>query len=364
MQDQNEVLLLLDEWEKITLNLEESPSLSEVHQAFQTVHSLKGLLSLLGYQRASKAVHEKEELLDAVRRTNDFSKLNTDAVLQFIDSLRQAISQGSDWNNTLAKSSIKSQPIHYFEWKKPLSTETIRLIKHYESEGKKLWVLQKTFSTTLNDDQWARLPLFKNLAEVGALICYDPRPEDWNRQNSSTVLVSFLFCSAKNHEELNSIFYDPVLPAIIPNTISETAEIIQQKPSSQLKILILEDDKLTLMLLTQIFARNYKISSYERGNEAWEEWLRASHAGEPYNVIILDLMIPDLSGFEVLKLIRDWENANNVDPKHRARVFVNSALDDKQSVEQASQYQADGYFFKPYSIDKIMSTLERIKGDL
>lgn len=69
---------------------------------------------------------------------------------------------------------------------------------------------------------------------------------------------------------------------------------------------------------------------------------------EDPDIIILDLMMPKLNGFEVLREIRE---------KHNERwrpVIIVSAKDEIESLEQCYNLEADHYLTKPCSIENIL----------
>lgn len=67
----------------------------------------------------------------------------------------------------------------------------------------------------------------------------------------------------------------------------------------------------------------------------------------PYEVIVLDLMLPKLSGFEVLRRVRDRES--------RARVLVLSARDQVTDRVSCLNLGADDYLVKPFAFDELVA---------
>jgi DNA-binding response OmpR family regulator len=67
----------------------------------------------------------------------------------------------------------------------------------------------------------------------------------------------------------------------------------------------------------------------------------------PFDLIVLDLMLPGLSGFDVLKKLREADN--------RTRVLILTALHDEDSVLKAFELGADDYVPKPFSPRELLA---------
>lgn len=365
MSEWNEIVNLLDEWEQALLDVERTRDLGGVHLAFQKAHTLKGLLSMQGLPRAALALHHLEDSLDRARRSGSLEELSFDTLFRAIDRFRAVVSSGRDWeelgSGPVAQSPAEASPsVAVQVWNGELSPETERLIQSHEQQGIRLWILQKIFRTDLAPGLWERLPVFRTLAEVGFLYQCQPGPQDWDRSQPE-VVVSFLFGSAKSHAELTALLYDPVFPARLP--ASPTGQ--PRTNERPLRVLLVEDDDLTLRLLTMVLQhQSYQVTACVNGVEGWEEWSAAVQRGEPFDVLILDQMIPGISGQDLLVRVRDQEERLGTPRARMARVFINTALDDYEFVRQAFKNQADGYFIKPYTLDKILGALEKVRGEI
>jgi DNA-binding response OmpR family regulator len=71
-------------------------------------------------------------------------------------------------------------------------------------------------------------------------------------------------------------------------------------------------------------------------------------------VMLLDLKIPLLDGFEVLARVRERA------PRRRLRVFVLSSSDDPGDRKRAKQLGADEYFVKTFSFDDVVKRVDKV----
>ena len=79
-----------------------------------------------------------------------------------------------------------------------------------------------------------------------------------------------------------------------------------------------------------------------------------------YDLICLDIMMPDMDGQQALKEIRALEEA---DGRVGAKVLMTTSLQDKRNVITAFREQCDGYLIKPVKKTKLVEYLQRFDLD-
>ncbi len=123
---------------------------------------------------------------------------------------------------------------------------------------------------------------------------------------------------------------------------------MSDSPESSIpRVVVIDDDheilKLIVMLLRRIGA---EAATFADGQSA----LAHLNAQTP-DLIVLDLMLPDMDGFEILSQVRAQSQFN------RVPVLILSAKADANSIRQGLDLGADGYITKPYIantlIDKV-----------
>ena len=128
-----------------------------------------------------------------------------------------------------------------------------------------------------------------------------------------------------------------------------------------MKILIVEDDFLSRTLL-QEFLNSYGPSYIAvNGKEAVEAARIALEAKEPYDVICMDIMMPEMDGQTALQEIRAMEGAMGVKPDKRSKILMTTALDDPKSVVASYRSQCDAYLVKPITRKKLTEELRKLK---
>ncbi|RUA19101.1 MAG: response regulator [Flavobacteriia bacterium] len=116
------------------------------------------------------------------------------------------------------------------------------------------------------------------------------------------------------------------------------------------KILIVDDEPNIVMSLEYAFKKkDFGVFIARDGTEA----LEISERERP-DLILLDIMMPQMDGYETLKRIRQ-----NTNLEHTKVVFL-SAKSKEKDIEKGLKMGADGYMTKPFSIKKIISDVEEM----
>lgn len=120
-----------------------------------------------------------------------------------------------------------------------------------------------------------------------------------------------------------------------------------------MKILIVEDDFTSRKLLQTILAPYGDCDMAMNGLEAVDAFKAALEANAPYELICLDIMMPEMDGQEALKIIRGIEKERGLRGPNEAKVVMITALDDPRSVVEA-YYKGGATSYIPKPIDKHM----------
>jgi len=124
-----------------------------------------------------------------------------------------------------------------------------------------------------------------------------------------------------------------------------------------MKTLIVEDDFLSRKLMLAYLTPLGECDVAANGLEALEALMLACDMGKYYDLVTLDIMMPEMSGQEVLKRIRSIEEERGLDA---ARVVMTTALQDSVNVMTAFKSQCDGYLIKPIESEKLRELLRTL----
>jgi two-component system chemotaxis response regulator CheY len=127
-----------------------------------------------------------------------------------------------------------------------------------------------------------------------------------------------------------------------------------------MKTLIVEDD-FTSRLLLQEFLKGYGPAHIAvNGREAVEAVRLALESSEPYNLICLDIMMPEMDGQQALKEIRRAEETKGITSTYGAKIVMTTALGNIKNVSQAYSSLCDAYLVKPLDRQKLLQELRKL----
>jgi two-component system chemotaxis response regulator CheY len=124
-----------------------------------------------------------------------------------------------------------------------------------------------------------------------------------------------------------------------------------------MKALIVEDDFTSRLLLQEILNPYGECHIAVNGKEAIEAFMVSWAEGSHYDLICLDIMMPEMDGQEVLKRIRTMEEDEGVLPGSGVKIIMTTAMRDKENVFSAFEAQCDGYLLKPIEKVKMIGYL-------
>ncbi|MFP4302365.1 MAG: response regulator [Alkalispirochaetaceae bacterium] len=128
-----------------------------------------------------------------------------------------------------------------------------------------------------------------------------------------------------------------------------------------MKSLIVEDDFGSRRLLQTYVQELGPTDVVVDGEEAIEAFRLAWEENDPYDVIFLDIMMPNVDGQEALKRIREIEGSIGIREKDQVKVIMTTALGDPRNVVEAyHQGAATSYLVKPIERSRLMEELDNL----
>jgi len=124
-----------------------------------------------------------------------------------------------------------------------------------------------------------------------------------------------------------------------------------------MKSLVVDDDFFCRRILQTILSGYGETHVAVDGKEALFAFEQAHAEEAPYDVICLDIMMPEMDGQEVLKTIRELEVKKNIFGSDSVKIIMTTALDDKENIKQAFREQCESYLIKPISKSKLLKIL-------
>jgi DNA-binding response OmpR family regulator len=120
------------------------------------------------------------------------------------------------------------------------------------------------------------------------------------------------------------------------------------------KILIIEDDRyISKMYQLKLSLEGYDVQVAENGRQGVDKVKEFMP-----NIILLDILMPELDGFEVLKIVKGEETTKNIP------ILIMSNLGQEDHIEKGMKLGAIGYIVKSqYTPSKVVEKIKEVLGE-
>lgn len=135
----------------------------------------------------------------------------------------------------------------------------------------------------------------------------------------------------------------------------DTAFKIDEKKFTGKRILLVEDNEMNAEIATEILKEAGFVIEHAEDGKVCIEMLAEKKAGY-YDIILMDVQMPNLNGYDTTRVIRHLEDKNKADIPIIA-MTANAFEEDKQDALAAGM---NGHLAKPVEIPKLMETLAQI----
>jgi CheY-like chemotaxis protein len=146
-------------------------------------------------------------------------------------------------------------------------------------------------------------------------------------------------------------------PGLAEEPASEPVSAVKETaaPDKGLSILVAEDNEINALLMRSLLGRlGHHAVIATNGDQALESWLSAKSAGTPYDLVLMDIQMPQLNGIETTRRIRSLEAGQ---PGRRTPILAltaNTMVEDRYACFEAGM---DGFLIKPLDREKLAEAL-------
>jgi PAS domain S-box-containing protein len=147
-------------------------------------------------------------------------------------------------------------------------------------------------------------------------------------------------------------------PDLAGEALIEAADPIEtpaEPPAKGLSVLVAEDNEINALLMRSLLSRlGHHAVIATNGEAALESWLAANSAGTPYELVLMDIQMPQLNGIDAAKRIRAREAGQ---PGKRTPILAltaNTLVEDRYACFEAGM---DGFLIKPLDREKLEEAL-------
>lgn len=126
-----------------------------------------------------------------------------------------------------------------------------------------------------------------------------------------------------------------------------------------MKTLVVDDDFINRLILQENLKDYGDVHIAVNGEEAVAAVRLALRENSNYNLICLDIMMPEMDGHTALNNIRDLEEEHGILHGDGATIIMTTALDDRDNFRGAFKGKCDYYLVKPIDAERLRGFLRQ-----
>ncbi|MCB2149311.1 MAG: response regulator [Deltaproteobacteria bacterium] len=127
-----------------------------------------------------------------------------------------------------------------------------------------------------------------------------------------------------------------------------------------MKMLVVDDELVSRKKMEKILQHYGVCQAVDSGKAAIEAYTQALLTQEPFDLITLDVSMPDMGGTEVLLMIRILERKNSVPKERQVKILMVTSHADQETVMASIEAGCNDYIKKPFSMERVTQKLNKI----
>ena len=127
-----------------------------------------------------------------------------------------------------------------------------------------------------------------------------------------------------------------------------------------MKILIVDDNKQIQNLLAHILEFHEELGFADDGEKGLIQYQKSIEEEKPYDLIFLDIMMPKMDGFEMLRQLRIWED-NNSNIENKVKIAMLSSIGSPNNMLTCFEEGCDYYLVKPIIKSELTEIIDKVE---
>ena len=127
-----------------------------------------------------------------------------------------------------------------------------------------------------------------------------------------------------------------------------------------MRILLAEDDYASRKYMTRFLSAFGDVDVTVDGEEAVMAFQMEIEQGRQYDLVCLDIMMPNKDGLDALRDMRRMEREMDIPEEQETRIIMITALSEMEQVNRAFDIGCQGYAAKPLDTDKFVKVMRKL----
>jgi two-component system, chemotaxis family, chemotaxis protein CheY len=125
-----------------------------------------------------------------------------------------------------------------------------------------------------------------------------------------------------------------------------------------MRMLLVEDDFASRLLLQTFLSRYGECHVAVNGREAVEAFRTALEQGQKYDLICMDIMMPEMDGREAVRQVRAFEESRGILSSSGVKIIMATAVEDVKEVSRCFKELCDAYLVKPIDLSQLLNLMK------
>ncbi|MDD2972930.1 MAG: EAL domain-containing protein [Lachnospiraceae bacterium] len=177
------------------------------------------------------------------------------------------------------------------------------------------------------------------------------------RSMDCNYVQGFYYAKPMDSENFEELIQHTKTSEMVCTSQTGTEYITERKREDTLAdgrvMLVVDDIEINRAALAATFMEDYVIQESENGKEAWE-YLQDNY--EKVDIIMLDLLMPVMDGFQLLQRIKDWDKTKGIP-------VIITSQGDSDTEHRSLEMRADDFISKPYNADIIRHRVANVAAN-
>jgi two-component system chemotaxis response regulator CheY len=124
------------------------------------------------------------------------------------------------------------------------------------------------------------------------------------------------------------------------------------------RFLVVEDEGMSRLMLSEFLAEYALCDVAENGKEGLRLFEQSLSSGEPYHLICIDLVMPEMNGLALIRKIKELEKSHHLTSEYCAKIFVITSSDSTwDRADLLLENLCDDYIVKPFDRVALLASL-------
>jgi two-component system chemotaxis response regulator CheY len=147
------------------------------------------------------------------------------------------------------------------------------------------------------------------------------------------------------------------------DTSGAVEQLAKLQAGKLLRVLLVEDDFASRLMMQAFLSRYGECHVAVNGREAVDAFRASLERGASereyrYDLICMDIMMPEMDGTEAVRRVRALEEAAGISSTRGAKIIMTTAVDDIKEVSLCYNQLCDAYLLKPIGLAKLLSQMQ------